>query len=175
MTEGERKNSGVDILAKVVSNAGVTAEQAASNLSSATEVLRKGPTKVHTAKRTKLPDVRAGLTRKAQACGMEFYITVNFFPGTNIPAECFCRIAKEGSTIAGFVEALMITISIAFQYGVPWAVLYDKFLHQIFEPRDDKSSSLVDAIGKVITLVIKDWVDAEKGNFKLRPVKQPEP
>jgi hypothetical protein len=131
----------------------MTAKKAANNMN---ENLRE-VLKVHTAKRTKLPEDRIGLTRKAQACGMEFYITVNFYPDSVQPAECFCRIAKEGSVVAGFVEALMITISIAFQYSVPWDVLYGKYLHQIFEPRDDENSSLVDAIGKTINGVIKKW------------------
>lgn len=109
----------------------------------------------HTAKRIKLDDVRAGLTMKDRGCGFKYYVTVNFYPNSGAPSEVFIRIAKEGTAISGFVEALAITISIAWQYGVPWAVLYDKYLHQIFEPRDDESSSLVDAIGKTIDKVIK--------------------
>lgn len=109
----------------------------------------------HTAKRIKLDDVRAGLTMKDRGCGFKYYVTVNFYPDSGAPSEVFIRIAKEGTIISGFVEALAITISIAWQYGVPWAVLYDKYLHQIFEPRDDESSSLVDAIGKTIDKVIK--------------------
>jgi hypothetical protein len=94
---------------------------------------------------------------------MEFFVTVNFFDN-NDPMEVFVRIAKEGSTIAGFVEALCITVSIAWQYNVPWEVLYHKYLGQIFEPRDDESSSLVDGIGKVINGMIKD---VRKGNVQL--------
>ena len=108
----------------------------------------------HTAKRIKLDDVRAGLTMKDRGCGFKYYVTVNFYPEGD-PAEVFIRIAKEGTAIAGFVEALAITISIAWQYDVPWVVLYDKYLHQIFEPKDDENSSLIDAIGTTIDKVIK--------------------
>lgn len=146
----------------LISDALPTAKQTADALVQASgaasvTLTPKGDRPVHTPKRVRLPAIRSGLTKKAQACGMEYYITVNFFPDSVQPAECFCRIAKEGSAIAGFVEALMITISIAFQYGVPWDVLFNKFLHQIFEPRDDKNSSLVDAIGKTIDETIKEW------------------
>ena len=110
----------------------------------------------HTAGRHKLPSVRYGLTLKDSRCKFEYFVTVNFFEDRN-PAEVFVRIAKEGSTVAGFVEALAITISIAWQYGVPWNVLYNKFLGQIFEPRDDENSSLVDAICKTIDKAIKEW------------------
>jgi len=109
----------------------------------------------HTLERRRLEPVRSGITKKDQGCRFEYYVTVNFFENTSIPAEVFIKIAKEGSAIAGFVEALAITISIALQYGVPWNVLYDKYLHQIFEPRDDRNSSLVDAIGKTIDGIIK--------------------
>jgi len=114
----------------------------------------------HTQQRRKLEGERMGLTLKRSACGFEYYITVNFFSDVTHklePAEVFIRIAKEGSTIAGFIEALAITISIALQYGVPWSVLYDKYIHQIFEPRDDESSSLVDAIGKTISEAVEKW------------------
>jgi len=114
---------------------------------------------MHTAERRKLDDVRTGLTKKSQACGFKFYVTVNFFGDTVDPGEVFIVIAKEGSSVSGFLDALAIVISIALQYGVPWAILYDKFLHQIFEPRDDENSSLVHAIGVVIDSVIKIKVE----------------
>ena len=110
----------------------------------------------HTASRKKLPNIRSGLTKKCDACGFRFYITVNFYDDGK-PGEVFCRIAKEGSVISGFIEALCITISVSMQYGVPWEVLYNKYLHQTFEPKDDTCSSLVDAIGKEITSVISQW------------------
>jgi len=110
----------------------------------------------HTPKRRKLEPLRHGLTKRTEACGLKYYVTVNFF-SSGEPAEVFIRIAKEGTAIAGFVEALAITISIALQYNVPWSVLYDKYLHQIFEPRDDDNPSLVHAIGSTISDIIKEW------------------
>lgn len=109
---------------------------------------------MHTSLRHRLDETRKGLTLKDQCCGLEYFATVNFFEDGS-PAEVFIRIAKEGSTVAGLVEAFAITISIALQYGTPWEVLYDKYLGQIFEPRDDRASSLVDAIGKTIDRAVK--------------------
>lgn len=165
-----RVNSAVDILA----GAGVTVAQAAENLKKGTKVTGQGAkdTMHNQVKRTKLPENRWGITRKARACGMKYYVTVNFYPDTVVPAEVFCRIAKEGSVIAGFIEALMITISIALQYSVPWDVLYDKYLHQIFEPRDDKNSSLVDAMGKTISEVIKIKENESGTKDKMRELPQ---
>ena len=110
----------------------------------------------HGSNRTKLPEVRFGLTKRVDACGLTYYLTVNFVDVQ--PMELFVTVAKEGSAISGFVEAFAITISIALQYGVPWEVLYDKYLHQIFEPRDDVNSSLIHSIGVEMNKMIDLWV-----------------
>ena len=110
--------------------------------------------------RRRLTEIRRGLTQRREACGFTFYLTVNFFEN-NGPGEVFVKIAKEGSTVSGFIDALAITLSIALQYDVPWEVLYDKYLNQIFEPRDDENSSLVHAIATGIDELIKEW---KKGN-----------
>lgn len=116
----------------------------------------------HTSKRNRLDDIRYGLTMKDNRCGFKYYVTVNFFPNNNKPAEVFVRIAKEGSAVAGFVEALCITMSIALQYGMPWDVLYNKYLGQIFAPRDDENSSLVDGMCKTINIVVEKWQKTHK-------------
>ncbi|KKK84047.1 hypothetical protein LCGC14_2787290, partial [marine sediment metagenome] len=95
------------------------------------------------------------ITMKAHVARMQYYVTVNFYPDSADPGEVFVKVAKEGSTIAGFVDALAITISIALQHGVKWEVLGEKYLHTVFEPRDDESSSLVDGIAKTISSIIK--------------------
>ncbi len=105
--------------------------------------------------RKRLPETRTGITQKACVANMEFYVNVNFYPDTHTPGEVFIKIAKEGSIVSGFVDALAITISIAWQYGVPWEVLGVKYLGTIFEPRDDKNSSLIDSISKTITIIIE--------------------
>lgn len=105
--------------------------------------------------RKRLPKIRFSTTRKTSVGSMEYYVTVNFYPKTANPGETFIKIAKEGSTIAGFVDALAISISIALQYGVPWDILRVKYMQTIFEPRDDEHSSIVDGIAKTITSIIK--------------------
>jgi len=105
--------------------------------------------------RKRLPDTRAGITMKASVAKLEYYTIVNFYPDSSDPGEVFIIIAKEGSTIAGFVDALAITISVALQHGVKWEVLCQKYLQTIFDPRDDKSSSLVDGIAKTISKIIE--------------------
>jgi ribonucleoside-diphosphate reductase alpha chain len=50
------------------------------------------------------------------------------------PGEIFIRMAKEGSTIAGLMDAFGIAVSLALQYGVSLKVLCGKFSHTRFEP-----------------------------------------
>ena len=100
--------------------------------------------------RKRLSENRIGITSKSQVGGMEYYVTVNFFDDTADPCEVFIKIAKEGSTVSGLMDALAITISIALQHGVEWSVLGQQYLGTIFSPRDDKASSLVDSVAKTI-------------------------
>jgi ribonucleoside-diphosphate reductase alpha chain len=43
-------------------------------------------------------------------------------------------IAKEGTTLAGLVNSLMISVSLGLQHGVPLDVYVSKFAHMRFEP-----------------------------------------
>jgi ribonucleoside-diphosphate reductase alpha chain len=50
------------------------------------------------------------------------------------PGEIFLRMAKEGSTISGLMDAFATAVSLALQYGVPLTDLINKFSHLRFEP-----------------------------------------
>jgi len=43
-------------------------------------------------------------------------------------------IAKEGTSLAGLMNAFMISVSLGLQYGVPLEVYVSKFSHMRFEP-----------------------------------------
>ena len=55
--------------------------------------------------RRKLPDERQAITHKFDIAGHEGYITVGLFEDGQ-PGEIFLVMAKEGSTISGFADAL---------------------------------------------------------------------
>jgi len=83
--------------------------------------------------RRRLPDERSAFTHKFNVAGHEGYLTVGLFEdGT--PGEIFLRISKEGSTVAGMMEAFAIAVSVSLQYGVPLRDLVNKFSHMRFEP-----------------------------------------
>ncbi len=84
--------------------------------------------------RKRLPDQRMALTHKFSVAGHEGYLHVGLYPDTGSPGEIFLRMAKEGSTLSGLMEAFATCISIALQYGVPLETLCDKFKYMRFEP-----------------------------------------
>ncbi|WP_390620487.1 vitamin B12-dependent ribonucleotide reductase [Polystyrenella longa] len=83
--------------------------------------------------RRRLPATRQSITHKFSVGGHEGYITVGLFEdGT--PGELFVMMAKEGSTIGGLMDVIGTETSMCLQYGVPLAVIVDKFSHMRFEP-----------------------------------------
>ena len=89
---------------------------------------------IYKSTRKRLPDERPALTHKFSVCGHEGYLHVGLYPDTNLPGEIFIRMAKEGSTISGLMDAFATSISIALQYGVPLEDLCSKFSFMRFEP-----------------------------------------
>jgi ribonucleoside-diphosphate reductase alpha chain len=83
--------------------------------------------------RHRLQDERASITHKFSIAGHEGYITVGLYPNSQ-PGEIFIKMAKEGSTVSGLMDAFATSISLALQHGVPLKVLCEKFAHTRFEP-----------------------------------------
>jgi ribonucleoside-diphosphate reductase alpha chain len=85
------------------------------------------------AQRRKLPDERKSITHKFSVGGHEGYIIVGMYE-EGAPGEIFIKMAKEGSTLSGFMDGLALSISIGLQYGVPLKALVDKLTNTRFEP-----------------------------------------
>ena len=85
------------------------------------------------AQRRKLPDERKSLTHKFSIGGHEGYIIVGMYEEGG-PGEIFIKMAKEGSTLSGFMDGVALSISIGLQYGVPLKVFADKLTNTRLEP-----------------------------------------
>ena len=83
--------------------------------------------------RRRLPDERQAVTHKFRVGEQEGYLTVGLFED-GAPGEIFVRIAKEGSTVSGLMDAVALLTSIALQYGVSLEKLASKLEHTRFEP-----------------------------------------
>jgi ribonucleoside-diphosphate reductase alpha chain len=73
--------------------------------------------------------------------------------------EVFLKLGKQGSTLAGVMDAFSIAVSIGLQYGVPLETFVEKFTNLRFEPAgmtDDKdirmAQSMMDYIFRRLAL-----------------------
>lgn len=102
--------------------------------------------------RREVPRVRNAKTFEFRVADSKGFVTVGEFEdGT--PGELFLRIAKQGSTLAGIMDAFAISVSHGLQYGVPLKSYVKAFTNMSFAPAgitDDAeiktASSLVDYI-----------------------------
>jgi ribonucleoside-diphosphate reductase alpha chain len=83
--------------------------------------------------RTRLPKSRPSKTTSFAVGGAEGYMTAGSYPDDGL-GEVFLKLGKQGSTLAGVMDAFSIAISIALQYGVPLETYVQKFTNMRFEP-----------------------------------------
>ncbi len=83
--------------------------------------------------RQKLPRVRSSKTFSFRVADCHGYATVGEFEDGR-PGEVFLKVAKQGSTLAGIMDAFAISLSLGLQYGVPLRAFVEKFTNMRFEP-----------------------------------------
>ncbi|OGM91883.1 ribonucleoside-diphosphate reductase, adenosylcobalamin-dependent [Candidatus Wolfebacteria bacterium RIFCSPHIGHO2_01_FULL_48_22] len=93
----------------------------------------KGSAQAKGIARRRLPATRMSQTHKFVIAGHEGYLTYSTYEDGTL-AETFIRMAKQGSTLSGLLDAFAISVSMALQYGVPLKALAHKFIHSRFEP-----------------------------------------
>src|SRR5204863_276475 len=65
--------------------------------------------------------------------GAEGYMTSGAHDDGEL-GEVFLKLGKQGSTLAGVMDAFSIAVSIGLQYGVPLETYVSKFTNLSFEP-----------------------------------------
>ncbi|MDR3203078.1 MAG: vitamin B12-dependent ribonucleotide reductase [Bifidobacteriaceae bacterium] len=85
------------------------------------------------ATRRRLPKQRPSVTTSFSVAGAKGYITSGSYPDDGL-GELFLKLGKQGSTLAGVMDAFSIAVSIGLQYGVPLESFVQKFVNQRFEP-----------------------------------------
>jgi ribonucleoside-diphosphate reductase alpha chain len=83
--------------------------------------------------RKRLPKSRPSMTTSFSVAGAEGYMTAGSYPDDGL-GEVFLKLGKQGSTLAGVMDAFSIAISIALQYGVPLETYVQKFTNMRFDP-----------------------------------------
>jgi len=83
--------------------------------------------------RKRLPKSRPSVTTKFAVGGAEGFMIASSYPDDGL-GEVFLKMSKQGSTLAGIMDAFSIAISIGLQYGVPLEKYIAKFTNMRFEP-----------------------------------------
>ncbi len=83
--------------------------------------------------RKRLPKSRQGRTTSFTVGGAEGYMTSGAHDDGEL-GEVFLKLGKQGSTLAGVMDAFSIAVSIGLQYGVPLSTYVSKFTNLRFEP-----------------------------------------
>ncbi|GAA3529031.1 ribonucleoside-diphosphate reductase subunit alpha [Aeromicrobium flavum] len=112
--------------------------------------------------RRRLPKSRASITTSFSVGGAEGYMTSGAHDDGTL-GEIFLKLGKQGSTLAGVMDAFSIAVSIGLQYGVPLETFVTKFTNLKFEPAgltDDPdvrmAQSIMDYVFRRLAL---DYID----------------
>jgi intein/homing endonuclease len=108
--------------------------------------------------RKRLPKQRSATVTRFSVAGAEGYMTASSYPDDGV-GEVFLKLGKQGSTLAGVMDAFSVAISVGLQYGIPLESFVAKFTNMRFEPAgvtDDPdiriASSVMDYIFRRLAL-----------------------
>lgn len=128
--------------------------------------------------RKKLPTEALGKRHKFTVGGVEGYLNMGLYDDGSL-GEIFVKVSKEGSTLAGLIDAIAILTSIALQFGIPLEMLVEKFSHCKFEPAGftrhpeiKTASSLVDYIFRYLALNFLNKAPVIDDYENLEPVEE---
>jgi ribonucleoside-diphosphate reductase alpha chain len=119
-----------------------------------------GPATPHEVRpvRRRLPRQRSATVTRFSVAGAEGYMTASSYPDDGV-GEVFLKLGKQGSTLAGVMDAFSMAISVGLQYGIPLESYVAKFTNMRFEPAgitDDPdirmASSVMDYIFRRLAL-----------------------
>src|SRR5262249_21256628 len=83
--------------------------------------------------RRRLPRQRSAMVTRFSVAGAEGYMTASSYPDDGV-GEVFLKLGKQGSTLAGVMDAFSMAISVGLQYGIPLESYVAKFTNMRFEP-----------------------------------------
>ena len=116
------------------------------------------PPEQHRPVRRRLPRQRPATVTRFSVAGAEGYMTASSYPDDGV-GEVFLKLGKQGSTLAGVMDAFSMAISVGLQYGIPLDSYVAKFTNMRFEPAgltDDPdiriASSVMDYIFRRLAL-----------------------
>ena len=151
-----------------LSDGGSTAKDAAADKAAAEAAPNVVEKVVYKPTRERLPKRRISQTTSFTVGGAEGYLTAGTYDDGRL-GEVFLKFGKQGSTLAGVMDAFSIVTSVALQYGVPLETFVEKFTNMRFEPAgmtDDPdvrmAQSLMDYVFRRLAL---DYLDFDTRSY----------
>jgi ribonucleoside-diphosphate reductase alpha chain len=115
--------------------------------------------------RERLPRSRTSHTFEFRVADCKGFVTVGQYDDGR-PGEIFVRVSKQGSTLAGIMDAFAISLSHGLQYGVPLNAFVEAFVGMRFEPAgmtDDPeiriANSLMDYLFRKLAIMYLEFDD----------------
>ena len=138
-----------------------SAAATAASAAAAVEQVAVLPTHVQPV-RERMPRARSSRTFEFRVADCKGFVTVGEYEDGR-PGELFIRVSKQGSTLAGIMDAFAISVSHGLQHGVPLRSFVDAFVGMRFEPAgmtDDPevriANSLIDYLFRRLALEYLD-------------------
>ena len=134
----------------------------------------------HRPVRQKLPRTRNSKTFEFRVADCKGFATVGEYQHGQ-PGEIFLTVSKQGSTLAGIMDAFAKSVSYGLQYGVPLRAYVEAFTNMKFEPAgmtDDPdvrfAGSIMDYLFRRLALEYMTYDErAELGIFTVAERTQP--
>ncbi|MEU6127908.1 vitamin B12-dependent ribonucleotide reductase [Saccharopolyspora sp. NPDC047091] len=115
--------------------------------------------------RKRLPKKRPSQTVSFTVGGAEGYLHAGSYPDGGL-GEIFVKLGKQGSTLAGVMDAFSMSISVGLQYGIPLEFYVSKFQNLRFEPAGMTDDPDVRMAGSVLDYLFRrlalDYLPYEK-------------
>jgi ribonucleoside-diphosphate reductase alpha chain len=135
---------------------------------------------VHHPVRQKMPRTRRGRTFEFRVADCKGFATIGEYDNGQ-PGEIFLTVSKQGSTMAGVMDAFAKSVSYGLQYGVPLRAFVEAFTNMRFEPAgmtDDPdirfASSIMDYLFRRLAIEYMTYAErAELGIFSVDERLQP--
>src|SRR6056297_3058819 len=135
---------------------------------------------VHQPVRQKMPRTGQGRTFEFRVADCKGFATIGEYDSGQ-PGEIFLTVSKQGSTMAGVMDAFAKSISYGLQYGVPLRAFVEAFTNMRFEPAgmtDDPdirfASSIMDYLFRRLAIEYMTYDErAELGIFSVDERLQP--
>lgn len=104
--------------------------------------------------RRRLPNERSAVNHKFNIGQTKGYINCGLYDDNSV-GEVFIKVAKQGSTLSGLLDALATITSISLQHGVPLKVLVRKLMFQRFEPSGFTSNENIRMATSIVDYVFR--------------------